>query len=424
MEKSENKGDVISSLLAQELKNNNYHVVFLTNKTEAKVVTTTPVQKYIIDLQKYSKSFKETITEHELYKKSLTYITERINFQNKYVRTGALGAGLLVCVTLLYVIISSLVSTQLSQTVPEEYKTKLIEARVLLEKANKDIGNKEAFDKNIKQAENILFQLREENQEYLLEDRKKLLAYISVLKKQFNGIESFELNAESAEIAFAKPDFGLGQIFEISKKLYFVGKNSLIAGYIKGGEIKTYAYPDGEELFRAEATNDGFIYILTKTSRVIQFYKGEFSYVNVEGQKTWEAAKNVKTFNGNLYLLASQGNQIFKHKPGVNGFSARSGVLNEADMKQSTILDFAIDGGFYILKNDLSLDKIFTTPEYSQRSIVLNKLPENYKLEDNILPTLITAPNLNYLYIVMNGKIFILEPDSRNYKDVRSAKYV
>jgi hypothetical protein len=108
----------------------------------------------------------------------------------------------------------------------------------------------------------------------------------------------------------------------------------------------------------------------------------------------------------------------------VNGFSARNGVLNEADMKNTNILDFAIDGGFYLLKNDLSLDKVFTTPDYSQRSIVLNKLPDNYKLDDNIAPTFITGPNLNYIYIMLNGKIFILEPDSRNYKDVRSAKYI
>jgi hypothetical protein len=233
MESIENKGDIITNLLSQELNNMNYHVLFVTNRTERKVVTEAPVQKYIINLQKYSKTIKDTITEHELYKKSLAYITERINFQNKYVRTSSLGAGLLVCVILLYTIISSLVSTQLSQTVPEEYKTKLISVRVLLEKAGKDIGNKEAFDKNIKDAETILFQLREDNQEYLLEDRKKLLASISILKKQFNGVESFELNTQSAEITFAKPDFGIGQIFEISKKLYLIGKNSLIAGYIK-----------------------------------------------------------------------------------------------------------------------------------------------------------------------------------------------
>jgi hypothetical protein len=396
----------------------------LTGKTEEKVVTQTQTQKYIIDLQKYTKTFKDTITESELYKKSLSYIMTRINFQNKYVRTGSLGLGLFVCIVLLYSIISGLVSTQISTTVPEEYKTKLIQVRVLLEKAGKDIGNKDAFDSNIKQAEGILFALREDNQEYLLEDRKKLLDQISVLKKQYNGVESFELSTQTAEITFPKQDFAIGHIFEISKKLYLVGKNSLIAGYIKGGEVKSYPYPDGEELLRAEATSDGFIYILTKSYRIIQFYKGEFSYVNVEGQKTWETAANIKAFNGNLYLLAPQGNQIFKHKPGVNGFSARSGMLEESEMKNVNILDFAIDGGFYLLKNDLSLDKVFTTPTYSRRSIVLNKLPDNYKLTDNVTPTFITGPNLNYLYIIISGKIFVLEPDSRNYKDVRSAKYI
>ena len=424
IEDRDRKGDIIESLLEQELKDTNCHVIALTGKAQEKPTTQTQAQKYIIDLQKYSKTFLESVQESELYKKAYGYITEKINFQNKFVRTGSLGLGLVVCIVLLYSIIGGLVNSQISTTVPEEYKTKLIDVRVLLEKAGKDIGNKDAFDKNIKQAESILFALREENGEYLLEDRKKLLDQISVLKKQYNGVESFELNTQNAELTFAKADFGIGHIFEISKKLYIIGKNSLVAGYIKGGEVKSYAYPDGEELLKAEATSDGFIYILTKSYRVLQFYKGEFSYVNVEGQKTWETAKNIKSFNGSLYLLSPQGTQIFKHKPGVSGFAARSGMLEESELKNTNILDFAIDGGFYLLKNDLSLDKVFTTPAYSRRSIVLNKLPENYKLDDNTIPTFITGPNLNYLYIIISGKIFILEPDSKNYKDVRSAKYI
>ncbi len=420
----EKKSEIIGNLLGQELKNTDCHVLVITNPVEKKLSSQSKTFDYIIDLKKKITTWKEKLLESDIYKKTVEYIGSKVNLENKYIRGSLLGTGLLICIILLYAIISGLVNTQIEKTVPEEYKTKLIEAKVYIEKAGKDIGNKDAFEKNIKLAETILFDLREQDQEYLLQDRKKILDNITILKKQFNGIESFELWTQNAEYVFQKADFWLGHIFEISKKLYFIGKNSLISGYVKGWEVKTYNYPDGEELLKAEATNEGQIFILTKSFRILKFYKGEFAYVNVEGQKTWENAKNIKLYNGSLYLLAPQWNQIFKHKPGINGFASRSAIFDESETKNLSILDFAIDGGFYLLKNDLTLDKAFTTPSFSKRSIVLNKLPDNYKLEDNIIPTVITGQNLNYLYMLINGKLFIFEPDARNYKDVRSAKYI
>lgn len=83
-----------------------------------------------------------------------------------------------------------------------------------------------------------------------------------------------------------------------------------------------------------------------------------------------------------------------------------------------------MDGGFYLVKDDLSIDKIFGLPNYSRRSIVINNLPENYKMEDGGTPKLFIAPNLNYLYMILNNRIWIFEPDTKNYKDVKSIRYI
>jgi hypothetical protein len=109
----------------------------------------------------------------------------------------------------------------------------------------------------------------------------------------------------------------------------------------------------------------------------------------------------------------------------VNGFSAKSGMLEGDRSKKPSILDVALDGGFYILKKDLTLDKVFTVPSYSERSIVLNGLPDDYSLSsDTDLPKLSIFPNANYLYLVLGNRIWIFDPDSRDYRNIKSVRYI
>lgn len=83
-----------------------------------------------------------------------------------------------------------------------------------------------------------------------------------------------------------------------------------------------------------------------------------------------------------------------------------------------------MDGGFYLLKEDLSIDKVFGLPAYSKKSIVINNLPENYAQDGNESPEFFIAQNLNYVYLLLANRIWIFEPDSKNYRDVKSIKYI
>ena len=423
----EESGHIIENLLTREIHETSTDLILLFNpekimKSSAFTWDTTALEKIYSTVKQKGVSLSQSLKKNEQVVRLTGEIKKRVDFNNKYVRSGSFGLGVVVCISLLYLILGAIFTQKANTTIPEEYKNKLIEAQLIIEKSNKDMGNRDAFNTNIKKAEDIIFEVRKK--QVFLNDVKKLLADISILKKQMNGVESFDPKTSSSEYLFEGNNFSVNGIFEVSKKLYFVGKTSLIGPYVKGGEVKKYNYPDGEEAISSDVSPDGYVYVFTKTGRLLRFYKGEFSYVSVEGQKTWEKGKAIKFFNSNLYVLAEDGKQLYKHKPGVNGFSSKTEVFEAADTKNHTILAFGIDGGFYILKEDLTIDKIFGLPNYNKRSIRINNLPENYTLDDNKTPSFFNAPNLNYLYLVLGNKIWVFEPDTKNYKDIKAIKYI
>jgi hypothetical protein len=120
--------------------------------------------------------------------KRINSIIERIkkdvDFENKYIKVGLFSTGVVVSVFFLYLIISGIVNQNVSSSIPVEYKNKLIEAQMILERTNKDLGNKDIFYANIKNAENLIFEVRDK--QIFLNDVKKLLNHISILKKQAN----------------------------------------------------------------------------------------------------------------------------------------------------------------------------------------------------------------------------------------------
>jgi hypothetical protein len=113
------------------------------------------------------------------------------------------------------------------------------------------------------------------------------------------------------------------------------------------------------------------VYILTASNNVLSPRRDDVVRINVTGQNTWEDSLSIKTFNGNIYLLETNKNQIQKHKPGVNGFSQKSNLISKA---QPGIFDFSIDGGIYLYMEDGKIFRYFSDKD-TINSIVLNKIP-------------------------------------------------
>lgn len=170
------------------------------------------------------------------------------------------------------------------------------------------------------------------------------------------------------------------------------------------------------------------ILMMTKLGKVVRFARGNFfSYVDVTEQPSWEESPSIDAYATNIYLLGKEKNQIYRHKKVGNTFDAGFPYLSDEDAKSiGSILGAAIDGGIYLLKGDLSLIKVFRTPSYRVESIVLNKLPKNYDRDPtkNNKVDMIARQDLNYVYMLLENKILIFEPNTKRYQDVKSLNYL
>ncbi len=142
--------------------------------------------------------------------------------------------------------------------------------------------------------------------------------------------------------------------------------------------------------------------------------------MNVTGQNSWEDALTIKTFNGNIYLLDTTKEQIQRHKPGLNGFSQKAGLLGKS---QPGIFDMSIDGGVYLYMEDGKILRYIGDKD-TITSIALNKIPGEWALDTTKNSTFITRSYLSYTYILNGNSIWIFQPDSKRFQDVKSWNYI
>ncbi|NVP17107.1 hypothetical protein HUU51_00095 [Candidatus Gracilibacteria bacterium] len=349
-------------------------------------------------------------------------IFDRLKSKSKLIKNILLLGGISIAVFFLYYSLSTLVSITTQTENKELAKNNIIEVRNLVRIASENIANPDVFDKNIKDAEVLITNIKE--QELYLGDLAKITDDINILKKQFNKIEIFESNDNNL---IQKID-GINGVKIAKNNLipYIIQKKGVIGPILTTQEPKTYPF---ENLGNNEEFIDGFfidnnLFLLTNTSKIVKFTKnGYFSFVNVVGQTKWEDMKKISGYSTNLYSLGID-NQINKHSQTGNDFKSAEAYLKKEDLSQiGEVLSIAIDGGFYILKKDLTVVKFFSNP-YRLESIILNKLPKNYTLEEGKKVDIIARSNLNYVYLFLNEKIWVFKPNTTNYKNTQNLTYI
>lgn len=410
--------DVIWDILKEEKIDTNVWIVCLKYETIWE-------QKTLNQNVEKIKHITYKLFDNNLSKKSIALyliLKEKIEKKWKIVKNVIFVSWILLSTILLFSIISSLLSSSIENSKNTEYKTYLIQAREYIRLANQNLANKEAFDLNIKKAEELVAKVTE--QKLFLNDIQWINDDISIIKKQFNWVEIFEWNMNNMVF---KWDFNDGiKLLEINKKLYVVWKTSIYWPIVTGQNIKNNTFDELEidDEFIDWAVNWNDIILTTKKQRVIRFSNDwKFSYINVIGQTTWQGSPIVESYNGNLYMTNKDANQVYKHTPSSWSFTSWVAYLNDQDSKNVwKILSIWIDGWIYILKNNLTLLKFFSSPKYRLESLLLNKLPDNYKFESwNVW--LVVRNNLSYIYMFLNNKIWIFEPNTKVYSDTKSLTY-
>jgi len=221
--------DLIKKLFEEEQMEDPLDVVIIENP---EVAPTAPSIQHEIGetLMASFVTAKEWVLNHPTYHKAKIYIASKIDLEQREVRLGVFGVGIIVCVTMLYLIISSLLGIGGNSTADGKLKNMLIESQQYLEKAGKDFANKDAFHESIQKSEDILYEVRKDQK--FSKEVDKQFNTISILKKEFYGIQSFSLDQNNAILTFTqeagKEKFDLVNLFELDKKFYAVGKNGVI----------------------------------------------------------------------------------------------------------------------------------------------------------------------------------------------------
>ncbi|MGE4444170.1 MAG: hypothetical protein AB7E37_04225 [Candidatus Altimarinota bacterium] len=349
-------------------------------------------------------------------------IKDKIEARGKIVKNIIFFSGIIISTFILFSIISGILGKSIENSKTTEYKNNLIQAREYIRLANQNLANKEVFELNISKAEELVAKVGTE--QLFLNDVQNIYDDISIIKKQFNGIEVFEGN--TSNLIF-KGNFDDGiKLIEVNKKLYVIGKSSIYGPIISGQDIKNNIFTELEvddEFLDGVSVGDDII-LTTKKQRVVKFTKdSKFNYINVVGQTTWQGSPFIETYNNNIYMTNSSQNQVFRHSPSSGSYTSGVPYLNDEDSKNLTkIVSVGIDGGIYMLKDDGKLFKFFSSPKYRLESIVLNKLPQNYSVA-NTNVKLIVRNNLNYIYMFLNDKVWIFEPNTKVFTDTKSLTY-
>lgn len=374
--------------------------------------------------------FKDTILkawDNQIVKKIIALfliLKDKFHASDKAVKTIIFLSGIWISIISLYLIISGLLSSTSVLKQETLSKERLLEAREYVRLASENMVNNNLFNDNIEKAENILDEVKEKK--LYLNDVDKLFTDISIIKKQFNWVVSFDANSEN--MIYKNDEIRTSfKIIYKNKKAYVINRASITWPIIQWQETKKYIFEDLDGDFFIDATNSwDDIILMTNNSKVVKFSKKwEFKFVDVLAQTKWQKSDVIESYNKNLYLLNESANQIYKHQKSTNSYTNWNSYLKIDDSASIwKILSIAIDWWIYILKDNLELLKLFTSPKYRLESIVLNNLPENYELGNGEKVEIKARNDLNYVYYLMDNKVWVFKPNSKYYYDVKSLEYI
>ncbi len=432
------KSDLIDGLvLSEDIKifNKNIYNILLSELLEENVLISSIKYNSIENTEQFSKvdiikDYLIKSLDNNFSKNVIGYLLllkDKINEQSKTIKNVIFITWIVLSIIFLYSTLSSVVWITSKSQGNDLEKQNIVKARTYLRLASENIWNPEVFELNINKSKDLLNDIQ--SKQVFLSDIAKINDDINILKKQYNKIEVFEEIPEN--IVYTWKVINPVKILKNNLKPYIITGKWVIGPIIPNISPKNYIFnslPENEYFIDATFMWEN-MYLLTNLSKVVQFTKNwYFKDVNVWWQLKWENAREIDSYGQNIYLVWKDDNQLYKHSISWKSFKAWVKYFKDEDLKEIwQVLSVGIDWGFYILKKDLSIIKFYSNP-YRLEKLTLNKLPRNYDIEDiekkDSIIDLKTRVDLNYVYLLLNNKIWVLKPNTSNYKTTKSLTYI
>lgn len=268
--------------------------------------------------------------------------------ENQTVRYAFLGLGAVLMIMLLVMFFRG-ISNGIT-TVSDEAKEKILQVQTLIEESQKLVNNPGEFESKIKTAEETLLSLR--NEQKYLTDVQELTNRIEALKKEVYDIQPVDLTKYTPIIAGEAINLAPVNTILFNNKYTVAGKTGILPGYVADTEVGGLSsYPNGDTAVSMAVSDKGAPYVLSNNGRVYTLNNQNVAIPLITGGKeTWDAGLSLRVYNSHIYILSEGQDQIHKYKPSGNGFTSKTNVFGETPANK--ILDFSIDGGYYLLLDD------------------------------------------------------------------------
>lgn len=427
------KSDILDSIEASEVDDisSNLEVTIIEEKSNRNIwfilVKNAYFKEEKNDILCHVKWYFFKLMDNNFIKKSIALCMiwkEKILEQKKWIRAVILLLGIIFSFFILYGTINSIITKTWKTEVINDSKKDLQDAKDFVKLAAENISNQDVFAENMKKAEEKLTSIRDKN--LFLTDIQKLDDDINTIKKQFNLVETFDESSD--KIVYSSLPTWTIKITEIRWSIYVITKNSIIWPIIWWKTAKEYFFKEiWDDSFVDIASIDSSIFLVTKNWKIVWFEKNWFfKYYDVKWQTKWEDFKTIKTYNTFLYTLSINWNQIYKHRIFGASFEQWTPYLTAEDSKTfNNLIDIAIDWWIYMLKNDLTMLKVFNNPKYRIEKLILNKLPKNYDIEVwSSKPKLVAWSKFKYVYLFLNNKIWVFKTNSPNFNETKTLTYM
>lgn len=223
-----------------------------------------------------------------------------------------------------------------------------------------------------------------------LGNKKEILALEEIIKTKENSIvkkeekkyeEFFDLSVDNKK---AK-----GDLMALDGDLSVIIDKTQGVAYLLSLTKKSLVKRTGTELKQAKyvAIYQNEVFVVTNTNGVIKITEdGKFNKI-IEQDKEWGTIAGIWVYNGNVYLLDTGKDEIYKYLVAENGYSNKNSYIKSGNaVKLSLANSITIDSSVYIgldnriLKYTAGISETFNTT-YPEDNLVITKIFTTKDLE-------------------------------------------
>jgi len=186
---------------------------------------------------------------------------------------------------------------------------------------------------------------------------------------------------------------------------------------VSNKSITEYVDPDVSNAVAVGLFN-GDVYFITPSKGVMKFTTQSKVRTIIEADKEWGNIIDMKLFNGNIYLLDSKSDEIYKYLVTENGYSDKVSYFNSGQAANlSNATSFVIDSAVYISAGEniykyLSGDSESFSPKFPV---------ENVSFDD-----IYTDGDIESVYVLdrAKGSVYVLSKDGTYEKQISSSIFI